>query len=199
MAEKTEKPKKEPEKKPEAEAAEKPKSPGFMTKTPVLLGAVMIIEAVVLFAGMKFVGSGAKNAAGANAALSDGNADIGEKGDGAHHANKDDKRTIEIKVLDFEAENKQSGRTFLYRLAVSVSVKGQYEEKVNSTIKSKEALIQDRVRTIIAESDPDKLGGSEPGLETLRRQIKFQLDEIIGDGIVDEVLIPRCIPTPAGY
>ena len=41
-----------------------------------------------------------------------------------------------------------------------------------------DALIQDRVRTIIAESDPDKLGGgSEPGLETLRRQVKYQLDE----------------------
>jgi flagellar basal body-associated protein FliL len=56
-------------------------------------------------------------------------------------------------------------------------------------------LIKDRVRTIIAQSDPDKLiGGAEPGLETLRRQVKYQLDEIIGEGLIDEVLVPKCIP-----
>jgi flagellar basal body-associated protein FliL len=61
-------------------------------------------------------------------------------------------------------------------------------------------LIQDRIRTIIAQSDPEKLsGGSEPGLETLRRQVKYQLDEIIGDGMIDEVLVPRCIPFRTDY
>jgi len=36
----------------------------------------------------------------------------------------------------------------------------------------------------------DKLGGgSEPGLETLRRQVKYQLDEIMGEEMIDEVLI----------
>jgi flagellar basal body-associated protein FliL len=59
-------------------------------------------------------------------------------------------------------------------------------------------LIQDRVRTIIAETDPEKLGGgAEPGLETLRRQVKYQLDEIVGDGLIDDVLIPQCLPFPA--
>ena len=62
-------------------------------------------------------------------------------------------------------------------------------------IADNQALITDRVRTIMAQSDPEKLGGgSEPGLETLRRQVKHQLDDVIGDGLVEEVLIPRCIP-----
>jgi flagellar basal body-associated protein FliL len=61
-------------------------------------------------------------------------------------------------------------------------------------------LIQDRVRTIMAQSDPEKLGGgSEPGLETLRRQVKYQLDEIIGEGMIEEVLVPRCIPFRTDY
>ena len=66
---------------------------------------------------------------------------------------------------------------------------------MEDTIKEREALIKDRIRTIIAQSDPEKLGGgSEPGLETLRRQVKYQLDEIVGEGMIDEVLVPRCIP-----
>jgi flagellar basal body-associated protein FliL len=62
------------------------------------------------------------------------------------------------------------------------------------------ALIQDRIRTIIAQSDPDKLGGgSEPGLETLRRQVKFQLDDVLGSGLIQEVLVPKCIPFRADF
>jgi flagellar basal body-associated protein FliL len=202
MAEK-EKAEKKPERKPEAAAApaEKPKGGGLamLNKTPVLLGVAMVLEAVVLFAGFKFLGSGAKSASGASASSSETKVEGVDKGEGGKASSKDAKKTAEIKVLDFKAENKQSGRTFLYDLSVFVSVKGPDEEKVNSVIKGKEALIQDRVRTIIAESDPEKLGGSEPGLETLRRQIKFQLDEIVGDGVIDEVLVPRCIPYPAGY
>ena len=56
-------------------------------------------------------------------------------------------------------------------------------------------MIKERVRTIIAQADPEKLvGASEPGLETLRRQVKYQLDMFVGDGLIDEVLVPRCIP-----
>ena len=67
-------------------------------------------------------------------------------------------------------------------------------------IKDRDALIKDRMRTIIGQMDPEKLGGgSEPGLETLRRQVKSQLEIIIGDGMIDEVLVPRCIPFRADF
>ena len=75
-----------------------------------------------------------------------------------------------------------------------------YEKQVKETLKDREALIKDRVRTIIAQSDPEKLvGGSEPGLETLRRQVKYQLDTIVGEGMIEEVLVPKCIPFRTDY
>jgi flagellar basal body-associated protein FliL len=160
---------------------------------------VMLIEAVVLFAGFKFIGGGSpRAAAGAELAAAEkgevpaGEGKEGEKGTGAA---TDKKAQVEIPVIDFRAPNKQSGRTFLYDVSIFVVTKGANEEKVKAMILSRDALIKDRVRTIIAQSDPEKLGGgSEPGLETLRRQVKYQLDEIIGDGLIDEVLVPRCIP-----
>jgi flagellar basal body-associated protein FliL len=83
-------------------------------------------------------------------------------------------------------------------VSIFVVTRGENEEKVRKAIKDREALIKDRVSTIIRQSDPEKLsGGAEPGLETLRRQVKFQLDEIVGEGVIDEVLVPRCIPLPA--
>ncbi|MGC4031611.1 MAG: hypothetical protein QM754_07740 [Tepidisphaeraceae bacterium] len=67
-------------------------------------------------------------------------------------------------------------------------------------MKDRGALIKDRVRTIIAQSDPEKLGGgAEPGLETLRRQVRFVLEQIVGDGIIEDVLVPRCIGFRTDY
>ncbi len=177
------------------------KDGGLMTKTPVLLGGVMLLEAVVLFAGFKFLGGGVpQNVSGADLTLigdsshGDGHGEHGSAGPG------DRKKTVEVNILDFRAPNKLSGRTFLYDVSIYAVTKAEFEEQVKQTILDRGALIKDRIRTIIAQSDPDRLGGgSEPGLETLRRQVKYQLDEIIGEGMIDEVLVPRCIPFRTDY
>ena len=179
-----------------AAAAAKPAKDGaaaMLTKTPVLLGGVMLLEAVVLFAGFKLFGGGKpQHASGAEL--------VAEASDGKGGTQDAKKKTVEINIIDFKAPNKISGRTFLYDVSIYVITKAEFEARVKSAIEEKKALIQDRFRTIIAQSDPEKLGGgSEPGLETLRRQVKYQLDEILGDGMIDEVLVPRCIPFRADY
>lgn len=185
---------------------------GLLTKMPVLLGGAMIIEAVVLFAGFKFLGGGPNRSDAADIALADGShgsdadhksagGDAGHGGEGgAKPAAIDKKKPVEVQLVDFRAPNKQSGRTFLYDVTIFAVTRAEFKERVEETIKAREALIKDRVRTIIAQSDPEKLGGgSEPGLETLRRQVKYQLDEIVGEGMIDEVLVPRCIPFRTDY
>jgi flagellar basal body-associated protein FliL len=178
---------------------------GMLAKTPVLLGGAMIIEAAVLFAGFKYLGGGTPHhASGAELTAEDpAAAGHGETksadGKGAAAA-IDKKKPIEIQIVDFRAPNKQSGRTFLYDVTIFAVTRGEFKDRVEAIIKEREALIKDRVRTIIGQMDPEKLGGgSEPGLETLRRQVKYQLDEIVGEGMIDEVLVPRCIPFRTDY
>src|SRR5437870_8872592 len=169
---------------------------GLLKSTPALLGVVMLVEALVLFAGFKMFG-GAPHSAQAADATSEEEGGHGEGGHDAHGGPiKGEKRkVVELQVLEFKAPNKQSGRLFLYDVSVFVTVKTEFKERVEAAFKDREATIRDRARTIISQCDPEKLGGgSEPGLETLRRQMKHQLDEIIGDGMIEEVLIPRCIP-----
>jgi flagellar basal body-associated protein FliL len=183
------------EKKPEAEKAgddgKEKKKGGFLTKTPVLVGGAMVLEAAVLFAGFKMLGGGApKHAEGAELVAEGAAADTPEA-----KAAADKKKPAEIPVVEFKAPNKLSGRAFIYDVSIVAVVKSADKEMVETAIKEREALIKDRVRTIIAQSDPEKLGGgSEPGLETLRRQVKYQLDQIVGAGVIEEVLVPRCIP-----
>ena len=173
---------------------------GMLTKLPVLLGGVMILEAAVLFAGFKFLGGAPHTAAGADLINPD-KPGAGTTAAGAASGDPNDpQRPCELQLVDFRAPNKTSGRTFLYDVTIYVVTKSVYLDKVKTIIGDREALIKDRVRTIIAQSDPEKLGGgSEPGLETLRRQVKYQLDEIVGDGLIDEVLVPKCIPYRADF
>jgi flagellar basal body-associated protein FliL len=170
----------------------KKKGGGFLTKTPVILGAVMLVEAVVLIGGFKFISGGPKTAAAVELPAEP----TGKDGEaGAKGGPTDLKAPVEIQLVDFRAPNKQGGRSFLYDVNIFVTTKTVTGDKVKDLITARDALIKDRIRTIIAEMDPDKLGGgSEPGLETLRRQVKYQLDQILGDDkLIDEVLVPRCI------
>lgn len=186
---------------PAAPSADKPAAKaGLLGKMPVLLGGVMVVEAAVLFAGFKVLGGGGpQQAAGAELVTSEGEGPHGSAGHGDARGGAH-KKTVELLVVDFKAANKASGRTFLYDVSIYVVTKGEREKQVKDGLKEREALIKDRVRTIIAQSDPEKLtGGSEPGLETLRRQVKYQLDLIFGEGIIEEVLVPKCIPFRTDY
>jgi flagellar basal body-associated protein FliL len=191
---------------------------GMLSRMPVLIGGVMIIEAAVLFAGFKFLGAAPKSAAaalinedgtpasdGEGAASTEGAKKEGSGEGGGHGAAADSKaekippkKAIEIPVvIDFKAPNKLSGRSIIYDVAITAATKGMYKDKVEKTFREREGLLKDRIRTIIAECETDKL--AEPGLETLRRRVKYQLDLILGDGVIDEVLVPRCIPFRSDY
>ena len=159
----------------------------MLTKVPVLVGGVMTVEAAILCGGFWLMHGRPQSATADVIAATAANEAARNK-------------TAEIELVDFKAFNRSSGRTFLYDVSIYVVVKASTEQRVREVFRDQKALIEDRVRTIIAESDPEKLGGGlEPGLETLRRQVKYQLDQIVGDGVIQEVLVPRCIPFRTDY
>src|SRR5688572_33475708 len=85
----------------------------LLTKTPVLLGGVMLLEAAVLFAGFKFIGGGPAPVAGAELAHDAAHGEDSHGDGGKSSAAADAKSFVEVEVLSFRAPNKQSGRTFL--------------------------------------------------------------------------------------
>jgi flagellar basal body-associated protein FliL len=197
----SEKAEKKPDSAPALAGGEKKASAkgGLLTKMPVMLGGVMVLEAAVLFAGFKFLGGGSPKLVHGAELVSESHEPHGHDDVDGHSTGPsaaiEKSKLVEMQVLDFRSPNKTSGRTYLYEVSIFLVTKAEFQDKVKNIISEREALIKDRVRTIIAQSDPEKLGGgSEPGLETLRRQVKYQLDEIIGDGLIEEVLVPKCIP-----
>jgi len=107
---------------------------------------------------------------------------------------------VEVKLIDARLPNSVGGREYLYILSIAAKVDEKNKVKATELLAERESETKDRIRTIIASSDPKSL--AEPGLETLKRQIAYQLDEILGQdgkGLIKEVLIPQCTPQRAEY
>lgn len=71
--------------------------------------------------------------------------------------------------------------------------------ELSKKIKMNERTIKDRLSRIIRSAEPQVL--QEDGLETIRRQVKFELDRILEDEHhqITEVVIPECTPFPTGF
>ncbi len=172
----------------------------MLTKLPVLLGGVMVIEAAVLFGAFKMLGGSPEPAAAAELHTEEGGKGEGGGKDDGGKTGGSKMSKVELPVIEMRAPNKLSGRTFLYDVSIFVVVKSEHAEKTKADLEGRKAMIGDRIRTIISRTDPEKLNGEkEPGLETFRRQVKFQLEEILGPDLIEEVLVPRCIPFKAEF
>jgi flagellar basal body-associated protein FliL len=106
-------------------------------------------------------------------------------------------KDVEIKLVDGKFPNNLAGRLYLVDLQVVASTAEKNKHKFTELFTEREAQIKDRIRTIVASSDPKAL--SEPGLETLRRQIAYQLEQDLGKDLVKEVYLPQCTPRRAEY
>ena len=113
-------------------------------------------------------------------------------------ASKAAAKEVEIKLLDAHLPNRLSGgNLYIYDLQVVTTTEESNKKQLTELFNEREASIRDRIRTIVASADPKTL--SEPGLETLRRQIAYQLEEAVGKELIKEVLIPRCTPMRGDY
>lgn len=98
----------------------------------------------------------------------------------------------EVDIADCRPSNKATGRLQTYRLRVSALVRSGDAEKVGGLVESNRARIEDRVNFVVRSAEPHHL--EEPGLETIKRRMKRELDQILGDEqLILEILIPELL------
>ena len=162
-----------------AAAAEAPKK-NSMVKMGIVAAVVLVLEGATV-AGTMMLSSGPKKVV----------AEVPVK------AVEPEQKDVEVDLVKDRLPNNVGGRLCMYDLQIVAKVNEKDKVKATELFAERDAETRDHVRTIIASSDPKSL--NEPGLETLRRQIAYQLAQDLGkDGkdLVKEILIPQCTPKP---
>ncbi len=175
---------KKSESKPEAPAAVEDKPKKSPLKLIVTVGAIMIVEAVGLFAFLRFSGPARTEAATPS-----------------HDLKTDDSElTQEILIADDKFQNLQTGRVWLWDAAVYVQVKNKYADEVQAVLDRKNAEINEGISKIVSRAQHAQL--KEPERQTLSRQLSGLLEKVFtresdNKVLIERVLIPKCRGFPA--
>ncbi len=168
----------------EAEVAEESPKKKKSVATMGIFGAVMLAEGLAIFFAMRFFGS-APDPAKALEPISATTQPFSER--------------REIEVARVRVQNTNGERSILYSVTINIVVDYTQEKMiVEEFLENRKATITDTISRIIRSSEAKHL--SEPGLETLKRQISFELGVLLKDDtIIEQVLIPEFTPLPTGF
>ncbi len=170
---------------PEAEGAEDSPKKKKSLATMGIFGTVMLVEGLAIFLAMRFFGSEPDPAVGMDTDLTTATQPFSER--------------REIEVAHVRVQNSNGERSILYSVTINIVVDHTHEEMiVEDFLKNRQATITDAISRIIRSSEEKHL--SEPGLETLKRQVSFELGVLLKDDtIIEQVLIPEFTPLPTGF
>lgn len=149
---------------PEAEDAPKK---GLPLVPIIAVGAVLLVEAVLIVALFMF--SGGPDAATASAGEPDPLAEL--------------QMPAEIMVAKGKFQNTSSGRNLMYDTEIYIVVKKKHQERVEEQVEAMKASIQRDITTIFRRANPAQLREQE--LATLTRQVRASLDSRFGDAPED--------------
>ncbi len=169
-----------PEKKADEQAPDQSEAkPKSRMKPLIVVGALMLAEGAGIFGVMKFFGSPPESSIAAqdDAALQDS-------------LNLD--KEVEIDLCELEAFNRKEGRLYVYSIKLSALVDAQNVGKLNRFVKARAASINDRVQVVIRSADPQQL--NDPSLETIKRQILFELNNLLGgEDLIHDILVAKLL------
>lgn len=152
---------------------------------PLIVGAVMVLEAALIVGVVKFVGGGAGSA---QAHQIEGQAEASALA------------TVEIPLVDEKFQNMQTGRVWIWDTTIVLKVKQKNKEFVEKELERRKSEIKEAVAMIFRKATHAQL--KEPGLDAVGRQLTALVNQIFGVDAegrerVDRVLIPRCRGFPA--
>lgn len=163
--------------------------PRRRSRLPILIVCLlMLLEGAAIFAVMKifFVNEPADSAAAEPDPLAEAAPKAGAES-----------LTAEVELAECRPVNAVTGKLVTFKLRVSALVSRADEEKAAALVDSNQARINDRVNYIFRSAEIHHL--SEPGLETIKRRIKHEVDAILADEhLVKEILIPEMLQSGPG-
>ena len=177
---------KKPPKKEEQDSAEQTKVFSDRHRnllTAAVVGGLMLVEGAGILIAVKYLSGGPE--------LS--HAGVGIDGDYGQGLLGDE---TELQVTEMVSFNSTDGRVFVYQISVYASVETEHSQKIEALLELRKNTIDDRLSKVIRAANPKYL--DEPGLETMQRQFKHELDQILGDDtLIKAILFPEFSKTRA--
>ncbi len=166
---------------PAAGAEEKaaPKQKKSLATIGLVVG-VMLVEGVAIFGVMKIFGS-------------DPDPTLGM---GMHQTTTNPwKEYKEIEVARLRVENTNGTRTTLYNVRFVVTVHTTKAADFKLVLEQRKFTIEDALSRVVQQASEREM--SEPGKETLKEKVRFELGKILRDTeMIQDVLIPELIALP---
>jgi flagellar basal body-associated protein FliL len=173
---------KAPEPQNEANEKETTKPPKGKLPMILLIVGIMGLEGVGVFALANFLSPAPPEASAAGS---------GEDQEGGSAPLEG---TIEIKLADCRVSNRQGAKVSVVSIKVSGLFRTELGDKVKLCVEEMRSRIDDRVSFVLRGASQQTL--SEPGLQSLKRQLNHEFDRLLGeDGLLLEVLIPEFYQT----
>lgn len=186
----------------EAKGQETPAVNPKKKQTILMLGVllfVMLAEGGGIYFAVKFFGGGPSKVSAEGLAQTKhggGGEGGGEGKEGAEAGPV--LQDAELPVTKFKAPNLKSGRLYLYEMEVYAKTRQEKSATLKKLLEACKASIDDRLNRVVRSADPQDL--QEDGLETIRRQIRHELNQVVGDEkMIEEILIPKCTPFKVDY
>lgn len=108
------------------------------------------------------------------------------------------KESAELEVAKLRVQNNNGSRGLVCNVTIVVRVHQTDVNRVKEFLENRKSTINDALSRILRSVDEKHL--NEPGLETLKRQFRFELSSLIhDDAVIEQVLIPECMPLPTGF
>jgi flagellar basal body-associated protein FliL len=98
----------------------------------------------------------------------------------------------EVDLTSCTLTNRNGPKAFTVTISVSVLVREMDEERVREQAERMKSRINDRVNFVVRSADQKYL--NQPGLETIKRHLRNELEKCFGDDqLIVEVLVPELI------
>ena len=101
------------------------------------------------------------------------------------------KDVVEVVIIDdMSADNYKLGKTRMV-ISFQVAAKAQRsrEQKLMAVLEQNAIQIKDSVRVLVSDADPAQIRDGK--LEVIKREIKTGVERIIGEGYIEEILLPQ--------
>ncbi len=104
---------------------------------------------------------------------------------------------VEVDLGECRPSNRATGKLISFQIRVAVLVNATNMEQVKSVVDTRQGRIRDRINFVFRSAEPSHL--NEPGMETLKRRIKNELERVLETpDLVEEVIIPEMLQTVSG-